>query len=226
MSLKEKLIKLEGAKVVKKIVSSSGVDFAVNNVMNKIGKATGMSTTDEYVQKIESNYLIIKSCSCSVGTITGLFINKMPDTNDLGEGYRVYDSNGNLKYKSDTLNMYDANNEKIGSVKERLISVGVPLLEKEVKRCIVYLGNERICELKKYKSFGVLQLEALEGSVEIKCINENNYKISYNGKVVANLHEVPLNFKDGYVDKFVMEYDNTEDEIIGVLLALAFDTLI
>ena len=106
--------------------------------------------------------------------------------------YRVYDSYGNLKYRfevkdktfevwdRDMLYLYDSEDKRIGSIKERLFSIGVPLLEKEVKKCSVYLGKEKICQLKKYKSFGELEFEDLEGSVKIKYtkdkIGEENIK--------------------------------------------------
>ena len=62
---------------------------------------------------------------------------------------KIVDGNGTLKYKSNAentitdreiLDLFDANGNKIGYVKEHLISTGVPLFEKEVKKCTVFLG--------------------------------------------------------------------------------------
>ena len=52
-----------------------------------------------------------------------------------------------------------------------------------------------------------------------------NFKIRYAGKRVATLHDVPLHFDSGYMDRFIMEYDNLEDEAIGVLLAVGVDLI-
>ena len=52
-----------------------------------------------------------------------------------------------------------------------------------------------------------------------------NFKVYYNGKLLASLHDCPLVIKDGYMDKFVMEYDDPADEVVGILLATAIDLI-
>ena len=77
--------------------------------------------------------------------------------NDYLGRYQIVDGNGTLKINltlrtlSPTVNLdlFDANGNKIGYVKEHLISTGVPLFEKEVKKCTVFLGKEKIALLKK-----------------------------------------------------------------------------
>lgn len=234
MSLKGKLTALAGAKIAEKVIPKGSVDGVVNSVLNKLGQATGQKTAAEHIQGIKKNFLVIKSKSYSIGTMVGLFTGKTPDMNDYLGRYQIVDGNGTLKYKSNAentitdreiLDLFDANGNKIGYVKKHLISTGVPLFEKEVKKCTVFLGKEKIALLKKYVSFGNLEFEVLEGSVKITHQEGKSFKIQYKGKQVATLHDCPLNLKDGYADKFVMEYDNSEDEVIAILLATAIDLI-
>ena len=96
--------------------------------------------------------------------------------NDYSRKYRAMGANGELRYEAegdDTLMdlctvLYDANGKKIGYVKEDLVPTKVPLFEKNVHKCSVFLGKDKIARLKKYVSFGDLSLDVLEGDVKIK----------------------------------------------------------
>lgn len=154
--------------------------------------------------------------------------------NDYLGRYQIVDGNGILKYKTNAedtitdreiLDLFDASGKKVGYVKEHLISTGVPLLEKKVKKCTVFLRKEKIALLKKYVSFGDLEFDVLEGDVKITHEEGKNFKIHYKGKLVATLHDCPRNFMDGYVDKFVIEYENPADEVVVILLATAIDLI-
>ena len=234
MSLKGKLATLAASKIASTVLNANSLDNTVNNVLTKLGKATGQQTSAEHVQQSKTHCLIIKAKSYSLGTMAGIFTDKSYDlANDLGR-YQIFDTAGNIKYKSaaentiidrEILDLYDASEHKIGYVKEHIISVGVPLLEKEVKKCSVYLGTQKIAELKKYVSFGDLEFGTLEGSVKITHNKGKTFKIEYKNKLIATLLDVPLNFKDGYVDKFVMECDDLSMEVEAVLLATAIDLI-
>lgn len=234
MSLKGKLATFATSKIANSVLNADSVDNTVNNVLTKLGKATGQKTSSEHIQQSKKHCLIIKAKSYSLGTMVGLFTGKSSDLTDYLGRYQIFDAAGNIKYKSaaedtiidrEILDLYDAVNQKIGYVKEHIISVGVPLLEKEVKKCSVYLGTQKIAELKKYVSFGDLAFEALEGDVEITHNEGKTFKIKYRNKLIATLLDVPLNLKDGYVDKFVMEYDDPSMEVEAVLLATAIDLI-
>lgn len=234
MGLKGKLKTIAATKIVEKAIPKVSVDDAINSMLNKIGKATGQKTAAEHIQGIKKNYLIIKSKSYSIVDVVGAVIGNSPKMSDYLGRYQIVDRNGTLKYKSNAentitdreiLDLFDANGNKIGYVKEHLISTGIPLFEKEVKKCTVYLGEEKIASLKKYVSFGDLEFEVLEGSVKITHKEGKNFKIQYEGEQIAILHDCPLNLMDGYADKFVMEYDSPKYEVVAVLLATAIDLI-
>lgn len=234
MSLKGKLAVLATVKAAEKVIPKGKVDDVVNAALTKIGKANGQKTSEEHIKQIKKNYLVIKAKSHSLGSMVGILAGKTPDLSDCYGRYKILDSTGAVKYKSeaedtltnrDILDLYDASGQKIGYVKEHLIPVGIPLLEKDVKKCSVYLGKDKIAELKKYVCFGDLSFEATEGNVTIGHQEGKRFKITYNGKLIATLHDVPLNLKDGYVDKFVMEYDDPSDEVVALLLTAAIDII-
>lgn len=239
MSLTGKLTALVGTKIAEKVIPKDSVDDAVNSMLNKFGKTIGQKTAAEHIQEIKKNYLVIKSKSYSINTIVSFFAGKTPGMNDYLGRYQIVDGNGTLKYKTNAedtitdreiLDLFDASGKKVGYVKEHLISTGIPLFEKEVKKCTVFLGKEKIALLKKYISFGELEFDVLEGgnlneNVKITHQEGKNFKIYYKGKLIATLHDCPRNFMDGYVDKFVIEYENPADEVVVILLATAIDLI-
>lgn len=234
MSLKGKLATIAASKIASTILNADSVDNTVNSVLTRLGKATGQKTSSEHIQQSQKHCLIIKAKSYSIGTMVELFNEKSPDLTDYLGRYQILDATGNIKYKSaaedtiidrEILGLYDASDHKIGYVKEHIVSVGVPFLEREVKKCSVFLGMQKIAELKKYVSFGDLAFETLEGEVEIIHNKGKTFKIKYRNKLIATLLDVPLNLKDGYVDKFVMECDDPSMEVEAVLLATAIDLI-
>lgn len=234
MGIKNKLAKLAGDNILEKISSAGSIDNMINSVMDKVDKKIGVGNANDFIKNVKSKYyLVIKSRSYSVGTVAGALTGVVL-TDDLLGRYQVYDGNGVLKYRSDAecnmtnrdiLDIYDSEEKRIGCVKEWLVSVGIPLFEKEVKKCTVKYAGNKICELKKYVSFDGLEIEVLDGAVKIKHDDGKEFTLYYRGKRIAQLHTVPIRLKDGYTDKFVMEYDSLEYEAIAVLIAIAIDLI-
>ena len=151
--------------------------------------------------------------------------------------YQFFDMEGNIKYISDfdtgllidreTVTLYDKDKKKYGKVKEYIISVGIPLFEKEVKKCSVDFDKENICKLKKYKSFGELEFETLEGKVYLNCHDEEKkkYQIKKGNKIIAKVNELPPKFIDGLVETYIIQYDNIEDEKLITLMVVTLKML-
>ena len=51
------------------------------------------------------------------------------------------------------------------------------------------------------------------GDIKVSHKDKKDFTISHKGKKIAALHTVPINLKDGYADKFIIEYDDPEYEI-------------
>ena len=202
-----------------------------------VKKEAGLDkTSDQFIQKSKmKNVLIIKMRSYYVGTMAAALLGA---TSGGGKGqYQIVTKEGEEVYVSDMettllterdiLSVYDMSDKKrkIGSIKQWVISGGVPLLEKEAKTCTVTLEKDKLCDLKKCVSFGDLQFETLEGRADVKIKSEGNYSIYCKGKKIAELHELPMKLKDGFVDRYVLEYKEVKDQQVAVMMALAIDVV-
>ena len=237
MSLKSKLLSIACAEIAKKVNAKGFLDNAINSLSEKSAKANGIKTLNEYKKKEEKNYMVFKTPSASVSTMINVFRDPYKAIEQFGSMYQFCDMEGNIKYISDfdtgllidreTVTLYDKDKKKYGKVKEYIISVGIPLFEKEVKKCSVDFDKENICKLKKYKSFGELEFETLEGKVYLNCHDEEKkkYQIKKGNKIIAKVNELPPKFIDGLVETYIIQYDNIEDEKLITLMVVALKML-
>lgn len=237
-SKKKKLPKVSvksAKKFGKKLISEvadRNVEDSINSALSKLGKAIGQKTVEEYIQDSSGNCLVIKARSYSLKTMSKMLSGDISVSEDSVIRYRIFDAFGVERYTSraestittrEVQNIFDANGKKVGSIKQHLIPVSVPLLEKDVKEFTVYLGNEEICELRKSVSFG--ELEVIDSSRAVKFSSKEGepIKIYYKNWLVAKLHDIPLIVKDGFRDRYVLEYDDNENEVLAILLTIAAD---
>ena len=239
MSIKGRLAAFAVGKAVKKIVSSGTIESTANTLIKKVEKYGCIKSAEEYIKKVNSrNYLIIKSRSATIGTIIGFFTGNDPKNKNMPDSYRAYDKNGQLLYYSDTTenyvgglipqditNIYDSGSKKIGEIKEHLLNLGVPVLEKEVNKCSVKLYGEKICILKKYEIFGEREYETIEGNIKITYTKERGFITMFDNRTLSQIHTLPITLKDDYANKFIVEYDDINDEKLAVLLAIAIDRI-
>ena len=214
---------------------------ALKESVAAVKKETGLDkTADKVIQKTKTdNVLIVRMRSFSVGTMAATILGAtVGSTTDGGKGqYQIVTKDGKEVFASDMettlltgrdiLTVYDTSDSKrkIGSIKQWLISGGIPLYEKEAKTCTVTLGKDKLCDLKKCVSFGDLQFETLEGGTEVKIKSVDNYSIYYKRKKIAELHKLPMKFKDGFVDRYVLEYKEAKDIQVAVMMAIALDVV-
>lgn len=233
MSLKGKLLGLAGAEIANKINAKGFIDNAINTLSKKSAKASGIKTLNEYKKKEDKNYMVFKIPSASVGTMVNIFKDPYKAIENFGCMYQFCDMEGNVKYTSEfdtgmiidreTVTLYDKNKNKYGKVKEYIISVGILLFEKKVKKCSVDFEKENLCKLKKYKFFGDLEFETLEGKMHLNCSDDEKkkYQIKKGNKIIAKVNELPPKFIDGLVEHYIIQYDNIEDEKLISLMAVA-----
>lgn len=195
-------------------------------------------TADKIIQKVQTeNVLIIKTQSYSISTMAIALLGGSNVSVGGNCRYQITTKDGIEVFASDMettfftdrdiLTVYDKSNgiRKIGTIKQWLISGGIPLLEKEAKTCTVVVGNEKLCNLKKYISFGDLYIEASDGDIKIKIVSDDNYSIYYHGEKIAELYEMPIKLKDDFVDRYVLEYKEEKDKLVAVMMAIALDTV-
>ena len=215
-------------------ITEQMVDTAVNSTLNLVSKAWGIKTANEYINESQQNYLIVKWKSFSIKTLTTLLSGQIPQiTVDMGR-YVVEDRNREVLYTAeakdtitdrDILSIYNDKQEKVASVKEHIISVGIPVIEKDVKKCSIYLNNRRLAVIKRSQSFGNVYFSVLDGDIRIENTNKKGLHIYCDKQELAILHDVPINFKDGYVDRLVVEYKDKNNEEMILALAIGIDLL-
>lgn len=235
-TLSEKAVKVvvkEGAEIIKKINEDGYIDNVLNTSSEKSAKATGIKTLNEYTKKDGKNYMFFKVPSALVNTMLKFIINPYEVVENYGSMYQFCDLEGNVKYISDfdtgmmldreIITLYDKEKNKYGSVKEYVMSVGVPLLETNVKKYSVNLGNKNLCKLKKCKFLGDVELETLAGDMHLKCSDEKKkmYQIKRRNKIIAKVNELPHMLKEGSTEFYIIEYDNIKDEKIITLMTIA-----
>ena len=195
------------------------------------------NASDSIIQaSTAENILIIKTQSYSIGTMAKVTLGNY-STVDLNNKcqYKITTKDGTEAFVSNTeetlfttrdiLTIYDTRTgkRKIGTIKQWLVSGGVPLFEKDAKTCTVTLQNEKLCDLKKCVFFGDLQIETSASFLKVRIESDNEYSIHYKGQKIAKLHEIPAKLKDGFVDRYVLEYNDKKHTHIVVMLAIALD---
>ena len=229
MGIKNEL-KALAAEKVSALISSEGIDDAIYSVFNKLGKAAGITPTDDLTKKVEKNCLVVKARLPSLGTLLDLFSDEEVESVDKTGKYLVVDTDGKILYRVDAeetvidreiLDLFNASEERIGCIKEHILPMGVPIFERDVKKCSVFWGKDKLCVLKKSVSFGEVEFEVLEGDVKIIHKKGQEIILYYCGREIALLHEVRMTLKNGYADRFIVESSSKESEAMGILLTIA-----
>ena len=241
MNLISKLF--EKNKIVSTIPIKDKINDTINKVVEKIEVSNGKQTVDKYHKKKDKNYMYYKVSSYSVTTManitTAIIKKKIPtvEIDNLGAMYIVCDENDNTIYTSDykfsmitdkdAVTIYNSEKKIIGKVKEKVFSFKLPFQE-DVVRCQMTLGNKKTCTIKRYKLFRELHFDTEEGGgYYIRYNNSNNkktYRLQKGSKTMAKIIETPMKFVDGYITRYIIEYENPEykDEIILMTTMLNF----
>ena len=210
----------------KKVKVGNAIEKAINITTQKLNEALDKKNTAELMADSSKHFLLFQIQRPTLRDIADLIVEE-PQRDLSWEKFRIKDTAGNVRFRliSDegiTRTIYTLINSvgsEVGYIEVPLVSVGLPF-ETQVKRCMVYCGDSKICTLKRWKEFGDLCFEASGNGVRIyHNKEETDFKIRYAGRRVAHLYDTPLHFDSGYMDSFIMEYDAYEDEVIGVLLS-------
>ena len=194
MSLKSFIVCSIASKTIEKLASSEKVDDMVNNVVVKSAKSNGWVTNESNFEIKRKYCFIIKSKSVSVNSLKNVVKGDYSDMGGYWGKYKIYDYSKNLKYTTEpkefgflsevvgydkeTLYLFDDTNKIIGSIKENLLSFRIPLLEKDTKRCTLFISNNEFCEIRKSHTFNELYYEMQGCNYSIVHNNEKN--IIYN----------------------------------------------
>ena len=219
MGLKEKLIGIAIKKieeeVEKKIFESETVDKAIRSVEKTAKKLCGLTAVDELINEVKSeHYMVVKFDTQWNQDMVG---------EDGCEEFLAFDKNGEIKYKaykglSEIMRkqygaVYDKNGNEIGTVRENLFNIAMPILEKVEKRVTAKLADgEEFC-FEKSKSIGDKEfaISSYGGVLGVKQFKGRNYKLYQGKKRVAVIWHAVYGM-NGFGNYFVVEYNRREDE--------------
>lgn len=142
MSLKGRIAKYAGAKVVEKVTAITTVEKAVNNLINAVDKYSDENKRD--LSDVEpNNELTIKIRSIPLSEVaSSVIFDKSTQNRDYLMEYQVYDMNQSLKFFTNAKNtitnreiisLLNANNVKIGSITDNFKSVYMLIADKYVR---------------------------------------------------------------------------------------------
>lgn len=197
-------------------------DGFLNSILKMEGKLLGQKTAEEYISSLkEKHYLLVKS-KCIPQTIIPNVFDLYADKNYYS---LIYNEEGECVFRvhasSYIMSLFDRNLNEVGSIEEHLLSLGVPFLEKNVKKYTVRFKGEELCQITACISMGLRDISC-SGSVSIDK-DKNHFLIRYKRKKLAQAYIVPYRIQKGHTDRFVIGYDDPEHAALATLLCHAYD---
>ena len=201
---------------------------------------SGQLSASDIVNKSNKNCLIIKSLLGTkqdvMSMVKGLFVKE----SELVEYYQIVDVNGDIKYKGKykyltllescedrdtlTIELCDKDNKVVGCIKD-IKHKNREWFDKNVRRCSIYISDKKICDFKKYEMSDDVHYSFEYSNYSVYDNKLNSYDFKFSGKQIAKLHITQIKKDEKFFEQYVLEYQNEKDEIIGILLALALNTI-
>ncbi len=190
-------------------------DGILNSIIKMEGKQLGLKTAAEYISSLkEKHYLLVKSKSIPKSIIPNVFADDFYQ-------YLVYNEEGECVFRADGKRVFDQNMKEVGSVTENLISLRVPLFEKNKKAYTVKFKGEELCQITACISMGSRYIDC-SGPVRIDR-GQNHFLIEYENKKLAQVYDVLGYLQKGHIDRFVIGYDEPEQGALATLICLAYN---
>lgn len=189
----------------------------------------------DIIEKSEKNCLIIKTILEAQKNIFDRVNGALNKALNFAECYQIVDGGGNIrykgKYKNDYLNMlknlktntstvielYDSNNQKRGYIES--------ITYKNIKMCSVYNNDKRMLDIKKYEGYDEIDISLAEGNFKVDYNKLNTYEIKVENELIGKLYITRTREEENYLEKYVLEYEDEENEILGILLSMAIDRI-
>lgn len=247
MSLKEKLLFAAASKTIDAVVNQIDKKTRSQKVVEKVSKPTTtnkkgvVAPAYEYMMKSKSICYIMEADSFTSFSLKGFKGKEKLDFNEYKGQYKIYDKDQTLQYVAlekepglteelicrdlDRLFLYDSNGEIVGCAKEHLIALNVPLLEKEAKKCSVFLGSTKLCTIRHTISFGSDSFEMYESNYNLGYTNGTDFTIKQGKIIIAKIKRFRPTLKNLFPKSVVIECMNENDSATAILLAMTIDSL-
>ncbi len=159
---------------------------------------------------------------------------------DYDGNYKIFNKDGNLKFLSlekrrgfdeeligkdlDKLFLFDLSGNIVGSIKEHLISLHIPIIENDAKTCSIVFKNNKLCNVKRYYSVGKECFE-MNDSYSLEHIKNKKFAIKKANRKIAEVTIFRANLKNNFPRSLIVEYNDEKNEAIATLFALAIDSV-
>lgn len=189
----------------------------------------------DIIEKSEKNCLIIKTIIEAQKNIFDRVNGVLNKALNFAECYQIVDDAGNIrykgKYKNDYINMlknlktntstvielYGSDEQKKGYIES--------ITYKNIKMCSVYNNDKRLLDIKRYEGSDEIEISLAEGNFKVDYNRLNTYEIKAESKLIGKLYITRTREEEKYLEKYVLEYEDKNDEILGILLSMAIDRI-
>ena len=233
---------MDFGKNILKIISDSSEIYknACEKIVSKSQEISGQLSASDIVNKSKNNCLIIKSLigmkQDVMSMVKGLFIKE----SELVEYYHIVDADGNIRYKGKykyltllescensytlTIELCDKDDNVVGYIKD-IKHKNREWFDKNVRRCSIYRDDKKLCDFKKYEMSDEVHYSFEYSNYSVYDNKLNSYEFKLAGKQIAKLYITQMKKEERYFEQYVLEYQNEKDEIVGILLAIALNTI-
>jgi len=115
--------------------------------------------------------------------------------------------------------IYDSNNNAIGFIKGYISKEW----SENVRNYSLYIGDNKILDIRKHEKFPDIHVDSGQEWFKVNFNKLNAYELNSKDGQVAKLNISRMEDKDNYTNKYALEYENMENEVLSVLFAMAVD---
>lgn len=218
-------------------MGTSNLCVSATNKIKKLGNVlSGKSLASDIMNKSKKNCLIIERIVNPVAEKINYIKCLKNKEYRFFDYYHVLNKNNNIKYRakyqlftfyrdffknSKIIELYDNNNVKKGYIEIRPFRNH----SKDIRMCYIYVDDKKVISLKKYKTSSNIYASLEDGDFEINYNKLNAYNYKCKNKSIGKLHITLPKEESNYMEKYVVEYENKEDEILEVLISIGIDIL-
>lgn len=192
----------------------------------------------EYIMNSKSNCLLMQHSVFDMNSLKEYTGKERLNFYDYFGAYKIFDKNEQLKYvvlekrrgideefagkDVDKMYLYDLSGKLLGKVKEHFIALNMPIAENNSKVCSVSLNGNKILDVKRYYSFGKEHFK-INYTYDLEHNKNKEFFIKKGNSQVSKISIFRTTFKELFARTVVMEYNESENELITILLAIAID---
>ena len=199
--------------------------------IEKVGEViTGKSLASNLIEKSNKNCLIINLLVNPNSNILNWIKSIFKEEFRFYDYYHILDEVGNIKYiikyKSFCINrkifgLYNINDDRIGHIEINNFKRN----DVDIKTCSLFIDKNNVINLKKYKNSYDIYSTMDKRKLKLYYNKLNTYEFKLEEESIGRTYVTRTKKTEKYIEKYVLEYENIENEILDILLTIAIDLL-